>query len=172
MTDLRGFVPNDYPDGAERAPLPPGTYVGVIADSRSRTSANGNDYLELELEITDGPHAGRKIWDRINLWHPKSDVADIAKRRLAQACRALGIAAPKDSADLHDKPVGIIIAVKPRRDTGDKVNEVNGYATVSTPTKRVVTSGDVREGVSRALSGKKPKPEPVAASPDDDDIPF
>lgn len=172
MADLQGFISDDYPDAVERQPIPAGTYVGVIADSQSRTSKNGNDYLELTLEITDGPHKGRRLWDRINLWHPKVDVADIAKRRLAQACRSLSIANPSDSSELHDRPIGIIVAIKQRSDTGDRANEINGYATVSKPTKRI-TSGDVRKGVADALSKKTvPKATVPAQSDADDDIPF
>jgi hypothetical protein len=173
MADLTGFNPQDFPDEGPRAYLiPAGTYKAMILDSRQRTSVAGNDYLELEVEITDGEFAGRKLWDKLNLWHPKEQAADIAKRKLASACRALGIAAPRDSTDLHERPLAVIVKTRRRTDNGETVSEVSGYAAISPPAVKRITADDVRAGVANALAGQKPPAEKRPLTPDDDGIPF
>lgn len=175
MADLTGFNPKDFPEGSRgRDPIPAGTYPAVITETTQRTSTAGNDYLELAMEIIEGPHKGRRLWDRLNLWHPKEAASEIAKRRLASACRALGITSPRDSAELHDKPLGVVVAIKLRSDNGEKTNEVTGYAALA-PQTRKVTADDIRDGVANALAGKKSRPLPAAAAAavgGDDDIPF
>ena len=50
-------------------PLPPGLYVGKLLDIESRQSGNGEsrqsgngEYRRWSWEVTEGPHAGRKVY--------------------------------------------------------------------------------------------------------------
>lgn len=175
MADLTGFNADNHPDiTTTREPLPPGTYLGLVTRTEQKTSQAGNDYLEVEVEITEGTHARRRIWDRLNLWHPNETASDIAKRRLASLCRAVGVKAPGDSSELHDKPLAVIVQASRRKDTGEKTHEVQGYASaasVETKPIKARTAGEVRNGVASALAGKGPKPALQVAGKQDD-IPF
>ena len=48
--------------------LPPGKYrVQVVQSEMQATKQGDGQLLWLELDILDGPHRSRKLWDRLNL---------------------------------------------------------------------------------------------------------
>jgi hypothetical protein len=55
-------------------PLPPGRYVVQIVNSEMRPTKDGmGQYLWLELDVLEGAHAGRKLFDRLNLVNKQPD---------------------------------------------------------------------------------------------------
>lgn len=49
-------------------PLPAGRYQAQIVESEMRpTKAGDGQYLWLGFDVLDGPHKGRKFWERLNL---------------------------------------------------------------------------------------------------------
>ncbi len=109
-------------------PLPDGEYVAMITASEMRPTRSGNGaYLELTVEIQDGPHAGRRIYDRLNLENPNSQAVPIARRTLAQICHAVGVLALEDSEQLHNRPFVAIVRTEPGRDGYGPRNIVRGY---------------------------------------------
>lgn len=128
MADLHGFdaqtvEPNDSFD-----PIPNGDYLCIITASEMKpTKAGDGAYLELELEVLDGPYKGRKLWDRLNLNNSNDTTVKIAKGTLSAICRAVGVLQPKDSCDLYDLPMLVKIACKKRDDTDELTNSVKGY---------------------------------------------
>src|SRR5574343_311019 len=84
--------------------LPAGDYLVMITDSEERaTKAGDGKYLNLTLEVQDGPFQGRKLWDRLNLENPHAKAVEIAQRQPAQNCHAVGNMAPRESSELHFK---------------------------------------------------------------------
>ena len=111
--------------------IPAGTYEAVITDSRMKPTKAGNGaYLELDLEIISGDHKGRRLWDRLNLDNPNKQAVEIAQRSLAQICRAVDVLQPRDSEELHDKPLLVRVSTRTMND-GTPGNEVKGYMAVS-----------------------------------------
>jgi hypothetical protein len=116
--------------------LPPGRYVAQIVQSEMRPTKAGNgQYLWLEMDILDGPHQGRKLWDQLNLVNPSQQTVEIAQRTLSAICHAIGQLQVTDSEQLHFRPMQITLAVEP--DSRDKhlaaheqrkQNKVKGYA--------------------------------------------
>lgn len=176
MADLAGFRAEDHAAlSVERKVVPAGTYRGVFIQSERRTSRAGNDFLEMVFEVTEGECKGHRFWDNMNIWHPKEQVVEIAKARLASACRATGIIAPRDSQELHDRPVAAIVVVRPRKDNGEPQNEITSYAAVApTPSRKVQSMTPAQQGVAAALAGKasSAKPAAPAGGGDDEDLPF
>lgn len=124
--DLSGFNADDFSDIESYSVLPAGTYTAAIVSSENKTTKNGNgSYLELQLEIIDGQYAGRKVWDRLNLRNPNQTAVEIAMRTLASICKAIGIKTPRDSSELHNKPMKIKVSV--REYNGNESNEVKKY---------------------------------------------
>jgi uncharacterized protein involved in exopolysaccharide biosynthesis len=124
--DLSGFNADDFSDIESYSILPAGTYTAAIVSSENKTTKNGNgSYLELQLEIIDGQYAGRKVWDRLNLRNPNQTAVEIAMRTLASICKAIGIKTPRDSSELHNKPMNIKVSV--REYNGNESNEVKKY---------------------------------------------
>ncbi len=125
MADLRGFdaqtvEPNDSFD-----PIP---YLCIITASEMKpTKAGDGAYLELELQVIEGPYQGRKLWDRLNLNNANDTTVKIAKGTLSAICRAVGVLQPKDSCELHDLPLVAKVACRKRDDTDELTNVIKSY---------------------------------------------
>ena len=114
-------------DTPSRDPVPAGDYVATVTDSAIKANKAGTgEYLSLTFQIADGDHAGRFVWANLNLVHPNEKAVAIARAELAGLCKAVGVLNPKDSADLHNMPVLIRVAVDKDRD-GNPRNVVKGF---------------------------------------------
>jgi hypothetical protein len=86
-------------------PIPAGDYQMQVVESEIKPTKSGSgDQLVLTLEVIDGPHQNRKVWDRMNIRNENADAQRIAQRALADLCLAIGIANLKNSEQLHFKP--------------------------------------------------------------------
>ncbi|MCW5775342.1 MAG: DUF669 domain-containing protein [Phycisphaeraceae bacterium] len=129
MANLNGFNASEVDPNVAFEPLPAGDYLAVVVASEMKPTKNGSgEYLQLELEVIEGPHKGRKVWDRLMLKHGNSQTVAIARGTLSALCRAAGVMQPKDSVELHNLPVVVKVATKKRDDTGELTNVVKGYA--------------------------------------------
>ena len=129
MADLRGFDANQVEPAADFEPVPAGKYPAVITDSEMKANKAGTgQYLQLTFEILDGPCKGRRLWSRLNLDNPNAMAVQIARAELSAVCRAVGVLAPNDSADLHNLPLVVHVKCRKRDDTGEITNEITGYA--------------------------------------------
>jgi Protein of unknown function (DUF669) len=140
--DATGVEPN-----APLEALPPGDYVAQILQSEMRvTKAGTGQMLWLDMEVLEGPHQGRHVYDQLNLINPNPTAEEIAQRTLSAICHAVGKLQVADSEELHFLPMVVKVAVKP-----NGYNEVKGYK----PVKQVAVAG--------APSG--PTPTPPSAAP-------
>lgn len=112
--------------GERRTPpaeLPPGIYGAVIKSEETKpTKAGTGEYLQLVLEVDEGPHAGAKIFERLNLRNPSVKAMAIAQETLIKICEAAGLGQPGDSAELVGKRVEI--------NTGNETYQGKTYARV------------------------------------------
>ena len=93
--------------------LPAGDYLLQVIDSDLKDTRSGTgQQLILTLEVMDGPHANRKVWDRLNIRNQNADAQRIAQQSLADLCAAVGIQTLRNSEDLHFKPFRGKIAVR------------------------------------------------------------
>lgn len=91
--------------GFARTPVPAGFYTMIVRNSEVKDTKSGTgQYLELEMEIVDGEHSGRRHWERLNISNPNAKAEQIAKQNLSRLCSALDIKHLTDSAQLHDRP--------------------------------------------------------------------
>jgi hypothetical protein len=134
MADLRGFDANQVEPATDFEPVPAGKYLAVITDSEMKPNKAGTGhYLQLTFEILDGPCKGRRLWSRLNLDNPNAMAVQIARAELSAVCRAVGVLAPNDSADLHNLPLVVHVKCRKRDDTGEITNEIKGYSKKETP---------------------------------------
>lgn len=134
MADLRGFDANDIEPTSDFEPIPAGKYVAVVTDTEMKpTRAGTGEYLQLTFQIVEGPHKNRLLWARLNLKNPNPTAVQIAKAELSALCRAIGVMAPNDSAELHNLPVIIHVRCKRRDDTGELTNEIKGFSRKEDP---------------------------------------
>ena len=128
MADLNGFDARTVEPTADFEPIPAGKYLAAIMASQMKPTKNGNgNYLELEFAVLEGNCKGRKLWARLNLNNPNTTTVKIARSELSAICRSIGILTPKDSCELHNIPLVIVVKCKKREDTGDVVNEIKGF---------------------------------------------
>ena len=121
--DAQTVEPNDSFD-----PLPNGDYLCIITTSEMKpTKASDGAYLELELQVIEGPYQGRKLWDRLNLNNANETTVKIAKGTLSAICRAVGVLQPTDSCELHDLPLVAKVACRKRDDTDELTNVIKSY---------------------------------------------
>lgn len=141
MANLNGFDASSVEPSRSFEPLPEGKYEAVITESEMKETRAGNGrYLALTLEIVGGDHAGRRLWDRLNLENPNEKAVDIAKATLSAICRALGILKPKDSAELHNKPLVVRVALR-RDENGETRNDIKGYESAASSKPRELKAG-------------------------------
>ena len=125
--NLEGFDATKVePAGEGYEALPAGSYQAVIVHSESKkTKAGDGEYLKLQLKIEGPTHAGRVVFDNLNLRNPSQKAVEIAKGTLSSICRAVNVLSPKDSSDLHGKTLTVRIGC--REYNGQVQNEVKGY---------------------------------------------
>ncbi len=129
MADLSGFNANEVEPSKEFDVIPSGKYLAVITESEMKTTKNGNgQYLELVFQIVEGEYKGRNQWARLNLDNPNPTAVRIAKGELSSICRAVGVMIPKESSELHNKPLTITVKQKVRTDNKEMANEIRGFA--------------------------------------------
>lgn len=127
--DLHGFDASTVEPQQSLEPLPAGWYRAVITDSLEKpTKAQTGSYLQMTVEVIEGQHQGRKVFERLNLNNPNQTAVEIAQRTLSSICRAVGVMTPRNSADLHDKPFMVKVAVKPGEGSYGPSNEIKEYA--------------------------------------------
>lgn len=146
MVDLSGFNADKVAPNAPREVIPAGEYVAIIKDSEKKeTKAQDGHFIKLTLQVIDGPYKNRSVFDNLNLWNKSDQAVQIAQSTLSAICHAVGVKQPKDSSQLHNKP--LCVSVKTRMYNGEPQNEVVGYKSI-------------------AEKGKKPDPPAVAVSTD------
>ena len=105
--------------------LPAGKYRAQIVESEMRVTRNGTgQYLWLMLDILEGPHQGRKIFDQLNLVNPNPTTVEIAQRTLSAICHATSKLQVNDSEELHLIPMTIQVGVKPPKDGYGEKNTI------------------------------------------------
>ncbi len=125
--NLTGFDANAIEPSKDYGPIPAGEYQAIIVASEEKTTKAGNGkYLELQLNVLGPTHAGRLLWDRLNLVNPNDTAVQIAKATLSSICRAVNVLTPKDSSELHGKQLTIRVECRAGKD-GQIRNEVKQY---------------------------------------------
>lgn len=105
--------------------LPPGKYLAQIIASEMRVTKDGmGQYLWLELDVLDGPYAGRKLFDRLNLVNSNPTTVEIAQRALSAICHAIGRLQVRDSEELHLVPLWVDVKVQPPKNGYGESNSV------------------------------------------------
>lgn len=129
MADLRGcYDPNIEPSSGFEV-LPAGLYTVklVKADWKENSKKTGK-FLQVNMQVVDGPHTGALIIDRFNLINPNEDAVKIAKGEFVAMCRAIGVKDPPDSAALMGVRFQVMLKCEKRNDDPSKMtNRVQRY---------------------------------------------
>ncbi|MDI1286080.1 MAG: DUF669 domain-containing protein [Reyranella sp.] len=105
--------------------LPPGRYPAQIVNSDMRLTKDGmGQYLNLEIDVLEGPCQGRKLFDRLNLVNANSQTVEIAQRTLSAICHATGRLQVQDSEELHLIPFMAVVQVQPPKNGYGESNKI------------------------------------------------
>ena len=89
--------------------------VVIVNSSQENVEKNGmvtGGYLALEITPIEGPLAGTKHTDRINLHNTNPKVVEIANKQLSAYCHVLGKFQFNDTAELHNIPFIVEIGLQ------------------------------------------------------------
>ena len=135
-------------DITSRDPIPAGIYEALICDSEVRPTRSGNGKgINLTFEILSGPHKGRKVFAWINFQHPKAEAQRIGQEELARICKAVGVGKLDATAQLHNLPMMITVAIDKDDQSRNviknyKAKEGGAPAQTATPAAGAAASGD------------------------------
>jgi hypothetical protein len=133
MAELSGFDARTQKPMDSFDAIPAGEYNAIAVESEFKpTKAGTGKLLQFVFQIIDGEYKDRKLWARLNLVNPNSTAVDLAQRELGEFCRAVGVPTPRDSAELHNKPVTLKVGIEKRKDTGEDSNRIKGYLPIGT----------------------------------------
>jgi hypothetical protein len=127
LTEL-GFDANQVEPGGFDL-IPPGEYDAVITKSEVKGTSTGGKMLKLQLQICNGPLQNRVLFDQLNLWNSNAQAVQIAKGTMSAICRAVNVLTPKDSSELHDKPMRISVGIQKGKGDyeGQDQNRIKAY---------------------------------------------
>lgn len=140
--------------------LPPGRYLAQIVASEMRVTRDGQgQYLWLELDVLEGPLAGRKLFDRLNLVNNSPSTVEMAQRTLSAICHATGRMQVQDSEELHLIPMQVDVTVQPPK---NGYGESNGIRYV-VPEQPVPGTRPAAPQAARPATQSRPAAPPAAA---------
>lgn len=165
MASLQGFDANTVPEQMEFAALPEGQYVVIATASEMKPTKNGQgQFLQITFEVLDGPQKGRKVWARLNLVNHNQTAVDIAQRELGAICRAVGVMKPNDSAELHNRPLLITVAVE-KDDRNREGNTIKKYEAVNAGGAPAAAAPAAGAAAPWGAAPQQPAAAPAAAAP-------
>jgi hypothetical protein len=117
MTDLSklNFNANDVDTSqADKfGVIPNGEYLAIITGSElKRNKEDTGSYINFCFQIIEGPYAKRLIWSIANILHTDKKKEANGRVTLAVICKAVGVTEPKDTTELHNIPLVIVIKVE------------------------------------------------------------
>lgn len=125
MADLGGYDATKVAD-SEFEVIPAGDYRVIMTESERKPTKDGKSHLlNCKFQILDGPMKNRTFFDRFNLWNASEKATLIAQQQFKKVCEAVNVMTPKDSSQLHGKPLMCRLAVKEYQ--GKDQNEVKAY---------------------------------------------
>lgn len=157
--------------------LPSGWYTArIIATEQKPAKSNpANEYLQVTLEVLDGPHPGTKVFTNLNLQNTNPVAQEIAYKSLSQICHAVNIIKLATAEQLHGIPMAVKLMFKPEKDGYNASNEVKEYRPYgqapSAPPAAVPTLGNVAPTTAPAWAqpagsvgfvGQPAQPAPMA----------
>lgn len=108
--------------------VPAGWYNVIITDAEmAPTKKEGGQMLKMTLEVQDGPHKGRKLFDRLNLVNENPKAVEIAFRTLSSICHAINRIQIQDLEQIKGVPMLAKVKVTAPTQDYESSNEIKMY---------------------------------------------
>jgi hypothetical protein len=136
MAYIGHFDPSSVPPD-EYTPIPAGEYlVQIVASDIKPNKSSEGRHIEFQLEVMEGPHAGRKIWDRLHHENQNETARKIAQQKLAQMVNVTNewrtsrgnpvLRTLTNTDELHFAAMVAVVRVR-QQEGYDPQNEVRAY---------------------------------------------
>lgn len=156
MTELNFDANSIEPATGRFELLPVDDYLAVISESAmADNKKTQGKHLSLTWTVIEGDYKDRKVFSNLNLVNENAQTVEIAQRELSAICRATGVLHPKDSSELHDKPVVISVGIRKGSNGYEDSNVIRKFSRVDGKELKDVT--DATAPVKGAAAPTKPK---------------
>jgi hypothetical protein len=115
-------------------------------------------HLSLTWTVIEGDYKDRKVFSNLNLDNENAQTVEIAQRELSAICRATGVLHPKDSSELHDKPVVISVGIRKGSNGYEDSNIIRKFSRVDGKELVDVTDSTPATKTAAVVGGAKKKP--------------
>lgn len=120
------------PDPGRGDPLPPDWYNVALEKSEEKPTKDGlGSYLECVFGVLDGQFKGRKLWFRFNLRNNNPQTVEIAYKQMSALCHAVGVLAPQDSSELHNRPLKVRVKIVPASAEYEAGNDITAFKNIN-----------------------------------------
>lgn len=110
---IKQFDANQHDPSQSAGQLPVGRHKVIIKSSEVKaTAANDGGYLQLNLEVVEGPQLGSTGAHRLNLYHSKEQTVQIAEKQFSSICHVVGVFQVADSGQLHNIPFFVEVGLQ------------------------------------------------------------
>lgn len=159
MTELNFDANTVEPATGRFELLPVDDYLAVISESAMKpNSKSKGSHLSLTWTIVEGDYADRKVFSNLNLVNESEETVKIAQKDLSAICRATGVLHPKDSAELHDKPVVISVGIRKGSNGYEDSNIIKKYSRTDGKELADITDSTPATKTAAPVGGAKKKP--------------
>lgn len=89
--------------------IQPGEYEAMIIESEMKATKDGaGAYVQLKIQLKNG----RILFERLNIQNKNEKAVEIAYRMLKKICEAVGKTSIKDTTELHNKRMLVVVEVE------------------------------------------------------------
>lgn len=138
---------NEYPTA-----LPAGRYKAIVQKGELKQSKNGSNMIVFTFEVAD---AHVLISDYFCIFHPKTEVADIAKRKLCNLGRAVGVQNITNTDQLVNKILTVNLSVE--SDELGEHNTIKGYYPYQQPQNQQYSQAGFAQGQNPYANSIQPQ---------------
>lgn len=141
------------------SPMPVGDYTVTIIDSEIKQTRKGDgDYINFTFQVAQGEKANRLLWTIANINNPSSEATRIGRETVAKIAKAVGVASPQDTAQLHNIPLVVSVGIKENTYNGEtkNVNYIKGYKSLGKTANQFTNAPAPRAGDDVPNDGAAP----------------
>lgn len=147
------------------SPAPEGIYKVVITNAEVKPTNDGTGTrLSFEMQIANGEHASKKLFENLNIVNKSEKATAIAQRDLGIICQKIGIDPNKlaDTQELVMKPFDVVLGIEAQTDANGVAqtypdgkpklrNTVKTYKTDGTPVMQQQAQPVQQQSIQQAV---------------------